>query len=374
MKKIKYLFVLILTVLIIPFNTKATSASIDDIVIEGMDTVSVGTSFSQAFKINFSNIKKGTLDTLGIWTVAFELDYDEDVFIVEDIYDNGKVWKSNIYKDGNKKYVISQFNNSVFNVDACVDKVLYCADYLISIKFYVKDTDKKTSEIKMKNSGAIVYQVLGGNDPEYNADDMIELEYSHDMSKTMTITKPEDVEIKEPNNIISNNKPAEKKKTVPSSKTTSSKTTNNKTNTQKKKSDNNNLKDLAISGYSINFAKDITTYNISIKEDINSLKIKALPEDEKATVKIVGNDDLKLNDNKVTIDVKAENGNTKSYIIEVQKETINNTENDDKGFKLTERQMMICGIVIGAIFLIVVIVFVIIRIRDRRMEKELDSL
>ena len=194
------------------------------------------------------------------------------------------------------------------------------------------------------------------------------------MSKTMTITKPEDVEIKEPNNIISNNKPAEKKKTVPSSKTTSSKTTNNKTNTQKKKSDNNNLKDLAISGYSINFAKDITTYNISIKEDINSLKIKALPEDEKATVKIVGNDDLKLNDNKVTIDVKAENGNTKSYIIEVQKETINNTENDDKGFKLTEKQMMIGGIVIGAIFLIVVIVFVIIRIRDRRMEKELDSL
>ena len=100
---------------------------------------------------------------------------------------------------------------------------------------------------------------------------------------------------------------------------------NNKTNTQQKKSDNNNLKDLGISGYSINFAKDITTYNISIKEDINSLKIKALPEDEKATVKIVGDDDLKLNDNKVTIDVKAENGNTKSYIIEVQKETINNT-------------------------------------------------
>ena len=374
MKKIKYLFVLILTVLIIPFNTKATSASIDDIVIEGMDTVSVGTSFSQAFKINFSNIKKGTLDTLGIWTVAFELDYDEDVFIVEDIYDNGKVWKSNIYKDGNKKYVISQYNNSVFNVDACVDKVLYCADYLISIKFYVKDTDKKTSEIKMKNTGAIAYQVLGGNNPEYNADDMIELEYSHDISKTLTITKPENVEIKEPNNIISNNKPAKKKTTVPSSKKTSSKTTNNKTNTQKKKSDNNNLKDLGISGYSINFAKDITTYNISIKEDINSLKIKALPEDEKATVKIVGDDDLKLNDNKVTIDVKAENGNTKSYIIEVQKETINNTKNDDKGFKLTEKQMMIGGIVIGAILLIVVIVFVIIRIRDRKMEKELDSL
>lgn len=374
MKKIMYMFVLIIIMLLVPFNINASNASISSVTIEGNDGVSVGTSFYEGFGVRFSNIKKGTSDTLGIWTVVFELDYDEDVFIVEDILDNGKVWNSNIYKDGNKKYVISQFNNSAFNVDACVDKVLYCADYLISIKFYVKDTDKKTSEIKMKNTGAIVYQVLGGNNPEYNADDMIELEYSHDISKTLTITKPENVEIKEPNNIISNNKPAKKKTTVPSSKKTSSKTTNNKTNTQKKKSDNNNLKDLGISGYSINFAKDITTYNISIKEDINSLKIKALPEDEKATVKIVGDDDLKSNDNKVTIDVKAENGKTKSYIIEVKKETINNTEKDDKGFKLTEKQIMIGGIVIGAIFLIVVIVFVIIRIHDRKMEKELDSL
>ena len=372
MKKIKYMVFLIL--MVFPFTIKASTASISGVSLEGNDGVTVGTSFYESFGIKFSNIRKGTSDTLGIWVVGFELDYDDDVFIVEDIVENGKVWISNIYKDGNKKYVISQFNNSSFNVDACVDRVLYCADYMITLKFYVKDTEKKNTEIKMKDIEARVFQVSGDMNPEYSTDDMIELAYSSEKIKKISIDKPNNVEIKEKESIISNSKPKVSDSKVSSKKTTNTKKTNNNLKTEKKKSDNSNLKDLGVSGYSIDFAKDKTNYNIRVKGEVNSLKIKALPEDEKATVEIVGADDLESNEGKVIINVKAENGDTNSYTIVVEKEEIVITEKEEKYFGMSEKQITIVGIVIGSILFIIILIFLIIRIYDRKVNKAIDSM
>ena len=81
MKKIKYV---VLFILLFPFSIKATT-SISGAFIDGNNIVKVGKEYSQGFRIQFSDLKKNTTDTLGIWIAGFELVYDEDVFIIESI-------------------------------------------------------------------------------------------------------------------------------------------------------------------------------------------------------------------------------------------------------------------------------------------------
>ena len=249
MRRIGLKKIIILLLFLVPFSVKASTASIRSASISGMDTVSVGTEFSEDFKINFSNIKKGTTDTLGIWIIVFELEYDEDIFTVENISTDGGVWNSTIYKEGNKTYVLSEFNKDPYH-NSCVDSTLYCADYIVSIKFYVKNTDKTSSIIKMKDIGAGVFQVSGDSDVEYDTDDMIELEYSSQASKSININKTENVEINEPKSIISSSKPNIQKPEVSSNAIKS----NSVSKTENKKSSNNTLKSLEIINYDIDFS------------------------------------------------------------------------------------------------------------------------
>lgn len=88
---------------------------------------------------------------------------------------------------------------------------------------------------------------------------------------------------------------------------------------EEEKSDNANLKSLTVEGQELlpEFSSDVTSYSINVKTEVEELKIKAVAEDEKATVDIKGNKDLKLGDNVVTISVNAEDGTIKIYEIKV---------------------------------------------------------
>ena len=85
---------------------------------------------------------------------------------------------------------------------------------------------------------------------------------------------------------------------------------------------NTNLETLAIENVLLNppFYTNITNYNVEISNDITSLNILAIPENEEGTVQIIGNENLQEGNNKIIVVVTAPNGFTKrNYILNVYK-------------------------------------------------------
>ena len=87
------------------------------------------------------------------------------------------------------------------------------------------------------------------------------------------------------------------------------------------RSNNANLKSLKVNNGNVqlNFNKSITEYNISVPFEVGSLKIDAEAEDAKADVKISNNNLISEETVPVKVIVKAENGNTKTYIINTKR-------------------------------------------------------
>lgn len=92
------------------------------------------------------------------------------------------------------------------------------------------------------------------------------------------------------------------------------------------KSSNNYLKSLSVDNYKIYPDFDKQTENYEIKEELNvdSLNIKAEADDEKASVSGIGIVKLNSGENKIRIDITAENGTVRTYFIKVIKSTKKN--------------------------------------------------
>lgn len=86
-------------------------------------------------------------------------------------------------------------------------------------------------------------------------------------------------------------------------------------------SNNKALSSLTIDGYTLTpeFSSDITEYTLNVPEDVTSLEIDAVPEDDNAEVEITGNDGLLDGVNTVEIRVIAEDGTARTYTISVTK-------------------------------------------------------
>lgn len=105
--------------------------------------------------------------------------------------------------------------------------------------------------------------------------------------------------------------------------------TETKPEEKEEKSNNTNLQTLAIEGVELTptFSADVTEYSaklVNYKEQ--SLKINAEPEDTKSTVKVEGNEEIKIGENVISITVTAEDGTTKVY-----KVTVTNEEKEGLG-------------------------------------------
>lgn len=95
------------------------------------------------------------------------------------------------------------------------------------------------------------------------------------------------------------------------------------------KSNNTNLKTLTIEGVELTpaFSTDVTEYSAKLANYTESrLKINAEAEDSKSTVKIEGNEEIKIGENVISVTVTAEDGTTKVYKI-----TITNEEKEGLG-------------------------------------------
>ncbi len=85
---------------------------------------------------------------------------------------------------------------------------------------------------------------------------------------------------------------------------------------------NTNLEILAVEDVLLNppFDTNVAKYDTQVPNTASNVNVLAIPENEKGTVKITGNNNLKQGNNEVTIIVTAENGITKrNYTINVYK-------------------------------------------------------
>lgn len=92
--------------------------------------------------------------------------------------------------------------------------------------------------------------------------------------------------------------------------------------TEEEEKSNNNLKTLVVKGFSISpsFKAETLEYSLQVTDDTDKLDITAEAENEKATVKIEGNETLAEGENIIKIIVTAENGTTKTYTIKAIKQ------------------------------------------------------
>lgn len=103
---------------------------------------------------------------------------------------------------------------------------------------------------------------------------------------------------------------------------------------------------LKVEGYNLKFDSYTVDYKLTVKDD-SPLNIKALAEDEKSTVKIVGNDEIKNND-VIEIRVIAEDGSLEVYKINIVIEGM-----------LKVNKILIVVIVISVVALISLLVIVL---------------
>lgn len=92
--------------------------------------------------------------------------------------------------------------------------------------------------------------------------------------------------------------------------------------TENNKNEDNKLKSLIVNNAKMSpaFAPDTLTYNVVVAKDVTRLDLKYVTNDAKATVKIEGNSNLKENEkNVVKVIVTAEDGSTRTYILNVTK-------------------------------------------------------
>ena len=115
---------------------------------------------------------------------------------------------------------------------------------------------------------------------------------------------------------------------------------NKTTSNSKTKSSDNDLESLTINNAKISpaFQKSITTYNVTVPNEVSKLVIDYKKSDEKATVSIVGNENLSVGNNVVKIIVTAEDGSKKTYVLNVLK-TKDNSNNKLRSLKVKESNL-----------------------------------
>ena len=109
---------------------------------------------------------------------------------------------------------------------------------------------------------------------------------------------------------------------TPSPKPSNPQPSNPQTTTPQKSSDAS-IKTFSIKEIKdFNFEKDTLEYNLTLTENVDKLKLDITLNDAKATYEIIGNENLKVGENKIIIKVTAEDNKVKEYTLNVKKESI----------------------------------------------------
>lgn len=120
--------------------------------------------------------------------------------------------------------------------------------------------------------------------------------------------------------------------TSPATTTTTNNTqTTTETQTEDKKSSNANLSNLGIRPNDFSgFRAATTSYNVTVPKDVEEVELYATAQDSKATVTGTGKKKLEIGKNELSVTVKAEDGTTKTYTVNVIRDESEATEEEEK--------------------------------------------
>ena len=98
------------------------------------------------------------------------------------------------------------------------------------------------------------------------------------------------------------------------------------------KSSNNYLKNLKVEGYKLTpeFDKQTLKYNLSIPNNIGEININAEPDDPKAKVQGLGKIRIEENKREYRIDVTAESGTVRTYLLLINSDEKVEKDNDEE--------------------------------------------
>ncbi len=359
----KRVFIFLLISLIIVFPTYV-NAQDNWVAITGNSYAAINDEVTINFRYSFSDITSKSAKE-GLYTIAFELQFDDKTLTPTGI-STPSGWDSSLMKTLDNKYFVMSTVNDGTHQNRCTDGILCCGYIDFSISFLINDTKSETTTIKTNEyvAGVLPY-IEDINDVKVDEARLL----SGTLVQTYTITiKP---------------KTSDEKKNVKSiveSSNTSSNSIKNKAKNNINSSEepvsqkyNNNLKMLEIEGYDINFDKFKKMYEIEVPSTVNELVVAAATEDVNAKYVITGADNLEENHNKVLVEVTAQDGDKKIYVINVvKKETVDAKTKtpftfDKNGLEIA-KYFLIGASVFG------LLVFGVIKIRDRKIEKEIDKL
>lgn len=151
-------------------------------------------------------------------------------------------------------------------------------------------------------------------------------------------------------------------KTTTVKKTTVTTTT---TSTTKVKSNNNYLSSLSIDIRTLNFDKNVFEYTLDVENDIDSIKIEALPEDNSSVVTGTGEFHLVVGINEFKISVTSESNETREYVIHINKK-----ENEEiKIVKKKNDKRYILVVILVSVLLITILIFLLKFMINRKKVK-----
>lgn len=131
-------------------------------------------------------------------------------------------------------------------------------------------------------------------------------------------------------------------------------------------SNNNYISDLDIEGYDLKFDMYTYEYSLSVDNDIDSLNISVVLDNERASYVINGNENFKEGSNKVEIVVTAEDGTERIYSIDVDKDdntkkTTKDKKSDDSEEEDEESNTSKTVIIILIVLVIIGLIYVIFK-------------
>lgn len=372
MKKIIYIISLL--ILLVPLNIEA--ASVSNARISNPQIAKTGDIISVSFYLNFSGVSAGDLNTFGIGGVVFDLEYDHDV--LKYVSANASGFKSNYIMVDDEEGISSVISGEDLLSNSCIDNILFCGEYGITLKFYVRDTDIKETQVKINEVAVLGWNLINGTHPTYDEDDMDGFEKKVNKVHYLTIEK-EEIKTEEPPEVKIETSPS-KEADISSVVTKKAETKKEEETTSKDKSDNNYLKELDVKGYIFNFYKRDNDYELELPKGVNKLEIVASLEDEKGLLEIVGANDIKGNNNKIEVIVTSESGKKNTYTINIKyvdekdKKKINKVIILDKVKDIFNDYKLYFYIGGGIILLIIIILIIVNSVNSSKIDKKLNDL
>ena len=129
------------------------------------------------------------------------------------------------------------------------------------------------------------------------------------------------------------------------------------TNKNIEKSSDNSLKAIKLSVGSVDLKEGVLNYDVFVGKNVNTIEILAETNDAKSSVNGVGKYELKDDLTEVKLEVKAEDGSTRTYVIRILKDETIKAEpaNNNNGNNLISWVVLSIGIVLavlGGVFFI----------------------